>query len=139
MDLKTLRRLMVAEVILLLVQFWLGMSVNLFVTIPTSGPLGFLQYGSGVEVLAHIVNGFLVVLFAAAVLTTSIALKNSLLVKTSLLAVVFVLSALTTGFLFLLGGQDDSFSMAMAMSYISAFAVYFYSMYKIGRLQGVGV
>jgi glucan phosphoethanolaminetransferase (alkaline phosphatase superfamily) len=97
--------------------------------------LDFFSYSGGVEVLAHIVNGFLVIAFALLIIASSIRLKDSFISKLSLLAIVFVVSAIITGFLYVLGGQNDSFSIAMAMSFIFVYTVYFSELYFIRGKQ----
>ena len=49
--------------VLLFIQYWLGMVINLFAMIPDNSPLNFLSYTGGFEVLAHIDNGFLILIF----------------------------------------------------------------------------
>ena len=56
----TLKKLIIIVGVLLFIQYWLGMVINLFTTIPINSPLNFLGYSGGLEVLAHILNGFLI-------------------------------------------------------------------------------
>jgi hypothetical protein len=109
--------------ILLFIQFWLGMSKNLFIMVPLSMPFNFLSYSGGVEVLAHVVNGVLVLAFAIFVLGFGVKLKISIMSKLSALGIVFVMLAIVNGFLFTFSGQNDGFSAGMAMSFLSVYTV----------------
>jgi hypothetical protein len=52
------------EVVLLFIQFWLGVSINLFVKLPLNTAQDFSSYYGGTEVLAHIINGIQVLALA---------------------------------------------------------------------------
>jgi hypothetical protein len=71
----TYKNLLLVEAILLFAHFWLGMSTNLFIAIPLDMPLSFLSYSGGLEVLAHIVNGVLVLSVAVALLIYGLKLN----------------------------------------------------------------
>ncbi len=135
MDYNTLKKLITLEGVLLFVQFWLGMETNLFVEIPAEAPLNFFGYSGGLGVLAHIANGALILLVASLILIYSVRLTNSLFSKLSIVGIIFVAVAIAGGVIFITGGLDDSFSMAMAMSFISVYTLYFYEFYLIGRSE----
>jgi hypothetical protein len=133
---QSLRRLVVAEAILLYIQFWLGMSLNLFIPVPSSTPFDFLGYDEGVILLAHILNAFLILIVGSYIAYIISRDGGRWLNIQSLLTGIFVVVALIAGFVFILAGQDDSFSMTMAMSFISVFTVYFAMIYQIGKMEG---
>ena len=58
MGFKVFKVMVDVEVILLFVQFCLGMSINLFVAVPLNKPAVFSSYVGGDEVLAHILSAF---------------------------------------------------------------------------------
>jgi len=130
-DYRTIKKLIIVELILLFAQFQMGMSVNLFLIIPPTAPLGVLIQLSGLELVLHIVNGFLIIFLACIILGFSIRTKNALPSKFSLLAIVFIVVAIIAGFVFFLNGQDGTFSMVMAMSYISVFTIHFVELYVV--------
>jgi len=138
MDYKTLKNLITIEGTLLFIQFWLGMSVNLFIQIPAGTPLNFFGYFGGVETLAHIANGFLILIIASILLVYSIKQTNSIFSRLSIIAIVFIVIAVVIGLVFILGGLDNLFSMAMAMSFITVYTLYFYEFYLIGRAETHG-
>lgn len=118
------RVLVTVEIVLLFTQFWLGLSVNLFAIIPVFTPFSFSNYVGGTEVLAHIINGLLILALAGFILSYGYRLTKSvswLLV----LSIVFVITALTAGFNFfnyLLEEQTPFLSMTMAVSFLMSFA-----------------
>lgn len=120
---------------MLFIQYWLGMSINLFIEIPLKTPLNFFDYSGSVEVLVHIANGILIFAVALAMLAYLLKQKGTLFSKLSVLAAAFVAIAIAGGLMFLLMGQDNSFSMAMAMSFISVYSIYFYEFYMAGRAE----
>jgi hypothetical protein len=135
---RSLRQFIVVEAILLYIQFWLGMSLNLFVSVPNSTPFDFLGYDSGVILLAHILNAFLIFIVGGYIAYIISRAGVRWLNIQSKLTGIFVLIALVAGIVFILGGQDDSFSMTMAMGFISLFTVFFAMIYQIGKMEGAG-
>ncbi len=133
---KNFKTLIVVVGILLFIQYWLGMVINLFVTIPKSDPLNFLNYSGGIEVLAHISNGVLIFIISCLIVYYSIRLTNSIFSKLSIVGIIFVLSAIISGLVFILGGMDNPFSIAMAMIFISIYSLYFYEFYLIDKSEG---
>ena len=74
MDYLSHKKLITISIVLLFIQFWLGMSLNLFVDIPRDTFLNFFGYSGGIEVLAHIVNGFLILAVSLAILRQKVAM-----------------------------------------------------------------
>src|SRR5208337_3193194 len=101
MDYNILRKLFVIEIALLFAQFWMGMSNNLFINIPLNAPFDFFSYAGGIEVLAHIVNGSLILFLGFTIIWYSYQIKNPIILKLSVLAVVFTIIAITSGIVFL--------------------------------------
>jgi heme A synthase len=75
--------------------------------------------------LAHTANGIIILALSILILAFSLRHSNPTVKRLSVLNIIFISVALLSGFVFLLYGQDNSFSMAMAMSSITAYAVYF--------------
>lgn len=138
MDYSILRKLLGIEIVLLFAQFLMGMSSNLFVIIPINASFDFLSYAGGLDVLAHIVNGSLILFFGFMVIWFSYKAKNFLVLKLSVLAVVLAITAVACGTIFLevfsvpsLYNSGNDFSMAMAMSFLIVFTVFFSELYAI--------
>jgi hypothetical protein len=105
--------------------------------IPETTPFNFLSYTGGFEVIAYINNGFLILIVSIIIILFSVRLTNSIFSKLSIIATIFVASAITTGLFFILQGMDDSFSIAMAMIFIFTYTLYFYMFYLIGRAEAI--
>ncbi len=119
-----LRVLVTVEIVLLFIQFWLGLSVNLFAVIPTFTPFNFSNYVGGTEVLAHIINGLLILALAGFILSYGYRLTKSVSWKV-VLSIVFAATALTAGFNcfnYVLEEQTQFLSMTMAVSFLISFA-----------------
>ncbi len=84
MDYKTIKKLITIEGVLLFIQYWLGMSINLFIKIPLKTPLNFFSYPGIVEVLAHIANGILILAVAFVMLAYLLKQKWALFSKLSM-------------------------------------------------------
>lgn len=134
---KTLKKWIIFVGILLFIQYWLGMVINLFVTIPKTDQLSFLSYSGGYEVLIHIANGFLILIVSSIIILYCIKLTNSYFSRLSILATLFIISAISTGFLFILDGMNNSFSIAMAMIFISTYTLYFYEFYLVSKVPNL--
>ncbi len=128
---KTLQKWIIVVGLLLFIQYWLGMVINLFTTIPNNSPLAFISYSGGFEVLAHIINGFLILIISLIIILYSIKLTKSYFSKLSLLGTLFVISGIIMGLIFILGGMNNSFSIAMAMIFITTFSLYFYEFHLV--------
>ena len=134
---KVFKIMLTVECVLLFIQFWLGMSVNLFVIVPLSSAFSFSSYSGGYEVFAHLVNGVLVLAISGLILSYGFRLESRFISALSSLAVVFTVIAAATGATFALEGQNNSLSMAMAMSFLIIYTVYFSEFYLVGRISGV--
>jgi hypothetical protein len=135
-----LSKLFIVEIVLLFAQFWIGMTNNLFIIVPLNAPFNFLGYAGGLEVLAHVVNGSLILAIGVSIIYFSYKTRNKLVLKLSVLSVVIAISAVVNGTLFLgifllpsLRTIDDYFSMAMAVSFLLVFTVFFTSLYVIKK------
>lgn len=132
---KSLKRLIIIMGVLLFIQYWLGMTINLFTNVPIMNQLNFLSYSGGLEVLTHILNGFLILIISSFIIYYSVKLTNSTFSTLTILSSVFVGIAIIFGLIFLLGGMNDSFSIAMAMVFITVYSIYFYIFYLIGKAE----
>jgi hypothetical protein len=136
MNFDILSKLIIVELFLLFVQFGVGMINNLFVNVSLKAPFKFFAYSGGLDVFGHIVNGGLILLLAFTIIWFSFKGKNSLAFKLSVLAVVFIISAIVNGVLFLeifsipsLFNTDNYFSLAMALSFLAVFTCLFSELY----------
>ena len=134
MDFKAFKILLAAEVVLLFIQFWLGVSISLFVSIPLLSPFNFSSYSGGLEVLAHIVNGIFVMALAALILIYSVRLGRIFVSALSTAALVLVIVASERGMVFALLGHDSTDSLEMATSFLAAYTIYLAMFYLAERM-----
>jgi hypothetical protein len=119
----------------------MGMVNNLFVNIPLT-PFDFFGYAGGLWILAHIINGLLLLSFAVTIIWFSYKEKNFLILKLSVLSVVLTITAIACGILFLviysfpsLYFSENYFSLAMALSFLCVFTVFFSDLYASKKAQ----
>jgi hypothetical protein len=130
---KAFRIMLGLEVLLLFIQFWLGMYVNLFVNLPLYKGQDFSSYVGGQEVIAHIAVGISILLLAGLILSYGSRLKKLQVTLLATFGVVFVILAPLTGATFLFRDQDNVLSMAMAINFLLAFTVYLAIFYLVDR------
>ncbi len=134
---KLLRWMIVILLVLLTVQYELGMVVNLSPDLPTLAPFGFslarileTLHQAGSTALAHGILGSLLWLFSMLTLILSLASKMKSLQILGVLGFITISLAAAGGILFVLSGfQEDHFSLAMASNFILAYIFYFLVLY----------
>ena len=133
MDFKLFKILLAAEVVLLFIEFWLGISISLFVSIPKISPFNFMSYSGGSEVLAHITNGLLIIALAALIVSYGIKLKSILVSALSVAALVSAVFASERGMEFALGGHNNTLALEMSISFLVVYTLYFIELYMVER------
>jgi len=124
--------------VLLFIQFILGMYVNLYVSFPplnsitNAGPHGFPP--NYIVVMLHMMLGFLILMVSFIMLLLSIKIRNSKLVLSSSVSFVFVIIAGISGFLFLFN-EANLYSLIMAISFMIIVLSEFYYLYVIKLLK----
>jgi hypothetical protein len=102
---------------LLGVEFLLGMFLNLFVSIPTSDPFstsGLLPLG------LHMTNAFLLLLISIAMIFVARGLGDRKSVGITSLTTLTLFVAISAGFRFIFGGQDNVTSYIMSTGFLAA-------------------
>ena len=119
-----LRQATLAILIVLIVQFALGMGVNLYVTLPAAGHPGHASwFGNGALLALHAALGMVLVLAAIFVLVRAIRARNATLIVTSAAGLVAILLAAFFGSGFT-GKLTDGYSLGMAIAFAVALACY---------------
>src|SRR5260221_9007735 len=143
---QRMRDQFLGSLILLIVQFLLGMAVNLFVTIPTDHPgANPPEYFGGVVqsvtwailrghvlLITHAILGLLLVLNALGLLIAAIKARARDLITVTSFGLVGVLAAGFNGGSFLNYNQDFS-SMLMAAFFAVAVVAYSVGLFVTGR------
>jgi hypothetical protein len=102
-----------AMILLIILQYILGMYANLFVEIP-EGTSGWAFVGNSSLLFSHIVVGLLVMGFAVAHLVLSFRKRKTAWVFFSVMGLLSILAALFAGTVFM-GEEADSYSFIMAV------------------------
>ncbi|MDE1870113.1 MAG: hypothetical protein KGH71_03975 [Candidatus Micrarchaeota archaeon] len=121
----------IAILFFLVVQFILGMTLNLFVPFPTI-PAGsadqayFNAIFSTPYLLAHFIVGFGLLLGSIWILIGAVRNKSKTIIAIAGIGFLSILSAYTSGYEFLLSGfQSNLFSFTMSMGFMAALVCYF--------------
>ena len=124
--------LILLELFLLLIQFLIGMWMNLFAVFPSFGSSGFM-YGimramfSVPELMIHIMNGILIGIISLVIFFMFAMKGDYALSSLSALAFISILVAGITGFEFIFSGfTNNVFSFLMSLGFI--FTVIAYSL-----------
>jgi hypothetical protein len=124
-----LRQANLALLILLIVQFGLGIGVNLYVTLPDAGDPGHASwFGNGALLALHATLGMLLILGAIFVLVRAIMARNAALIITSATGLVAILLAAFFGSGFT-DKLTDGYSLGMAIAFAVALACYAIGLY----------
>jgi ACR3 family arsenite efflux pump ArsB len=131
-----LRPASLAIVIVLIVQFGLGIGVNLYVTLPDAGDPGHASwFGNGPLLALHATLGMLLILGAIFVLVRAILARNATLIVTSAAGLVAILVAAFFGSGFT-DKLTDGYSLGMAIAFAVALACYAIGVYATSTRRG---
>ena len=132
---RPLRLSIVATLLLLTFQSWLGDFVNVFVTTSATSAVPFSDFtqalvNEGPALVVHALVGFLVFLSGVGVLVVSLRRGDRRVKIAAALALLAVVSAGVGGILFVLSGFGaGGSSMQMGGSFVAAYALYFITLY----------
>jgi hypothetical protein len=131
-----LRQASLAIVIVLIVQFALGISVNLYVTLPAAGHPGHASwFGNGVLLALHVSLGMFLVLAAVFVLVRAIMARNRTLIITSAAGLVAIGLAFSFGASFA-DKLTNGYSLGMAIAFAAALFCYVIGLYAVSTRRG---
>ena len=115
--------------VMLIIQYALGMGVNIYVT-PGKG--GFSEaFKSGPALALHAILGLLLIVAAIGLLVRAITARHGAVIVASAVGLVAIAGAAMSGVSFLKDGADGS-SMAMAMATAVALLCYTICLYVLG-------
>ena len=121
---------------MLIVQFALGISVNLYVTLPAVGHPGHASwFGNGPLLAFHAALGMFLVLAAIFVLIRAIIVRNRTLIVTSAIGLVAILLAAFFGSSFT-DKLTNGYSLGMAIAFAVALACYVIGLHAARARRG---
>ena len=132
-----LRQASLAILIVLAVQFALGIGVNLYVTLPAAGHPGHASwFGNGALLALHAALGMFLLLASIFVLVRAILARNVTLIVTSAAGLVAIFTAAFFGSGFT-DKLTDGYSLGMAMATAVALICYAIGLFAAGaRTRG---
>ena len=131
-----LRQASLAIVIVLIVQFGLGIGVNLYVTLPAAGRPGHASwFGNGPLLASHVALGMFLVLAAIFVLVRAIRARDATLMLTSAAGLAAILTAFFFGASFA-DKLTNGYSLGMAIAFAVALACYVIGLYAASTRRG---
>jgi len=131
-----LRSASLAILIVLIVQFALGIGVNLYVTLPAAGHHGHnAWFGNGALLALHAALGMFLILAAIFVLVRAIMARSATLIVTSAAGLVAILLAAGFGSGFT-DKLTDGYSLGMAIAFAVALACYAIGLYALTARRG---
>jgi hypothetical protein len=133
-----LRQANLAILIVLIVQFALGMGVNLYVTLPAAGHPGHASwFGNGTLLALHAALGMFLILAAIFVLVRAIMARNANIIVTSAAGLVAILLSAFFGSGFT-DKLTDGYSIGMALAFAVALACYAIGLFAAPAGKAVG-
>jgi hypothetical protein len=131
-----LRQASLAIMIVLIIQFGLGIGVNLYVTLPATGHPGHASwFGNGPLLALHAAFGMFLVLAAIFVLVRAIMARNATLIATSAGGLVAIGLAFSFGASFT-DKLTNGYSLGMAISFAAALACYAIGLFAASARRG---
>ncbi len=128
-QLGRMRGASLGAMVMLIIQYALGIGVNIYVT-PGKG--GFSEaFKSGPALALHAVLGLLLIVAAIALLVRAITARHGAVIAASAVGLVAIAAATMSGVSFLKDGADGS-SMGMAMATAVAFLCYTICLFVLG-------
>ncbi len=129
-----LARASLAAAVMLVIQYGLGIGVNLYVALP-GGDHGIgLAFSSGPALFVHTVLGLLLIVTAISVLVRAIVARHRTVIVTSAVGLLAIIAAAGYGASFVHSGQAAA-SMGMAVATGVALLCYIIGLFAAARRQ----
>jgi hypothetical protein len=133
--LERLRGASMGAAVMLVIQFGLGVGVNLYVTLPAAGRGGRgvgQAFSNGALLALHTVFGLLLVVTAISLLVRAIAARHRPVIVTSAVGLLAIIAAAGSGASFV-GDSATGASLGMALATGVAMLCYLVSLFILGR------
>jgi hypothetical protein len=134
---ENLARGNLAAAIMLLIQYGLGIGVNLYVTLPAAGAGGRSigqAFSSGPALAVHTVLGLLLILTALSMVVRSVIARHRASIATSVVGLLAILAAAGYGASFVHNGSNAA-SLGMALATGVALLCYVIGLFVTGRAK----
>jgi uncharacterized Tic20 family protein len=141
-QLAALRGASFGALVMLIVQFAIGIVVNLYVTVPAADKGGLLSAigkslsNGPVSLAVHAVLGLLIILAAVALVVRAALLRHTLVLVLSVVGLLAIVAAALNGARFVADGGPANASLAMALSTAVAMLCYTISLFVLSFSSG---
>ncbi|HLX49931.1 MAG TPA: hypothetical protein VKS82_16495 [Streptosporangiaceae bacterium] len=125
--LATLRGASLGALVMLIVQFGLGVGVNLYVSLPAAGSGGrkvSQAFSNGPLLVLHVAVGLLLIVAAISLLVRAIVARHVPVIVASAVGLLAIIFAATQGFSFV---HDSTNAASMAMATATGVAMFCYA------------
>ena len=133
--LERLRGASMGAAVMLVIQFGLGVGVNLYTTLPAAGSGGRSigdAFSSGALLALHAAFGLLLIITALSLLVRAIAARHRPLIVTSAIGLLAIIAAAGSGASFVNNSANGA-SLGMALATGVAMLCYLVSLFILGR------
>jgi hypothetical protein len=133
--LERLRGASMGAAVMLVIQFGLGVGVNLYTTLPAAGSGGRSigdAFSSGALLALHAAFGLLLIITALSLLVRAIAARHRPLIVTSAIGLLAIIAAAGSGASFVNDSANGA-SLGMALATGVAMLCYLVSLFILGR------
>jgi len=124
----------IVMLILLALQFLLGMYINLYVSFPPLNEMHFHFPANYITVMIHMLLGFLILIVSFILLLLAVRMNDIKIIISGTLGFVFVVVAGLSGFIFLFN-EYNIYSFLMSFSFIIVVISEFYYLYRLSIIK----
>jgi hypothetical protein len=131
---KFFGRSVFATIILLVIQYALGVNVAMYVNVPSNLPHGNAWgwvFAHSPVTIAHVIVGTLLLLVSLTLVIGAIRMRKAFELIASILGFFAILIAWRGGVLFLSAGQEDTNSFIMRMGFAASLFIYSVLLYYV--------
>jgi len=135
-----LSRASLGAAVMLVIQYGLGIGVNLYITVPTGGSAGRAvgrAFSSGPLLAVHTALGLLLIVTAVSLLVRAVIARHRAIIVLSSVGLLAILAAAANGFSFTSSGEDAA-SLGMAVATGVALLCYIAVLFAAGTATRPG-
>ena len=125
-----------AAAIMLVIQYALGIGVNLYITVPTGKGVG-QAFSNGALLILHTVVGLLLILAALSMVVRAVIARHRPSIAASVVGLLAILAAAGAGASFTSDGTNGA-SLGMALATGVALLCYIIGLFVVGRPHPAG-
>jgi hypothetical protein len=124
-----LRQASLGALVMLIVQFGLGIGVNLYISLPAKGSAGD-AFSNGPLLALHVVVGLLLIVTAIGLLVRAIIARHGPVIAAAAVGLLAIATAATQGFSFVSDGTNAA-SLTMGLATAAAMLCYVIALYLV--------